>query len=329
MNEILEAEAISSSHPNVVEIKQRTTNLDSCSTTAASSVSALSPFRDTAAKRQDYLQDTIRDQAKKQQTKMTSVATDPPQQLCHDKFASLELTESKVEKVEAIIDNEVKLRLKVKMLEIDAIEKKEAAEKALAAALEALNTITNALPNSGSEDDASDRQLPLKPDGNSIHGTIDAAETELAEATTNIASPPAIVRQTEVPSNETEEDDVTPKVSNNNEEPPKADDDDQTPYEINLEVVTSNISMLTGKDDGVLSPRSNSITSPITSPRSTTATSPRYAKTMVDAIDTIVAKIEECSETIRSPTATTSEQIKAAQLAAQYAKTVKAFQKAM
>jgi len=387
MNEIA-TEPTNSSHPNVVEIKEGTIT-DNCSTTAASSVSTLSPLRDASdnLEIEESLQDTIRDQAKKQQEMKSSsrTATDPPPAentttFDDDKadfFSSLELTESRLEKVETIIENEVQLRLQIRLLEIDAIAKKDAAEKALAAALSALNQITDALP-SDMEEEQPQSQLPLKSNENSVQGKVDAisviistaekeavaeddddnndnpagkeeesdvqvqvqaevgaVETEIVETRTTselpvIVSPPAIVRQTEVPE-ETDKlpDDATPKASNEEtcpEETPKKETITTTnPREFKLEVITSNLSAMTSIDEGIISPRSYSITSP----RSVDDIKKSYSQTMEDTLEAMVIKIEECAETIRSPAASMEDQIAAAGLAAQYAKTVKAFQNAL
>lgn len=322
------------SHPNVVEFKERhgrraNSNIDHCSTTAASSITSLSPLRvDPVDKRDtEYLQ-TIRNQAKKQQMKSPTAASDPPPAQ-NDLFSSLELTESKLEKVETVIEEEVQLRMKVKLLEMEAIAKKMAAEKALAAAMNALHEITG--------EEQPEQEQPSKPNDNSINHKIDAISviisaaekeaaaedddeaTEVREATTSvpaIVTPPSIVRQTEVPE-EMEEvpDDATSKVSN---ERSKLQERDENPYHVQLEVITSNLSEELG------SPRNG-----FASPRSVDDIKKSHCKTMEDTIDTIVTKIEECAETIRSPNASMKDQIAAAELAAQYAKTVKAFQNAM
>lgn len=350
MNETATEPTSSTSHPNVVEIKEGTI-ADNCSTTAASSVSTLSPHRDASGNREteESLQDTIRDRAKKQEMKSsTRTAADPPpaEKNKADMFSALELTESKLEKVETIIEDEVQLRLQIRMLEIDAIAKKDAAEKALAAALGALNDITDALPSDMEEEEQPKPRLQLKLNESSVKGKVDAisaiisdAEKEAAvEATTAseppaIVSPPAIVRQTKVPE-ETEEvpDDATPKASNEEIRPegtktaePATRTTATNPRDVKLEIITSNLSAMTSMDEGFISPRSNSITSP----RSVDDIKKSYSQTMEDTLEAMVIKIEECAETLRSPTASTQEQIAAAGLAAQYAKTVKAFQNAL
>lgn len=59
--------------------------------------------------------------------------------------------------------------------------------------------------------------------------------------------------------------------------------------------------------------------------------SPRssHVNTMEDTLDTLMSKIQECTAIITDPDATMQEQLDAAQLVSQYAKTAKAFQNAI
>mmetsp|Transcript_22311 Transcript_22311/g.53063 ORF Transcript_22311/g.53063 Transcript_22311/m.53063 type:complete len:277 (-) Transcript_22311:249-1079(-) len=122
-------------------------------------------------------------------------------------YQELQLTKSKAEKIDSMVDREVQLRLELALLEADATAKKLAADEALRNAMNALNAIESA-DDEGDTPDIKEEMATVAA-ARSINGTIDAVaklmkeanadepDETLAEGREGPTSPPTIVRRTE------------------------------------------------------------------------------------------------------------------------------------
>lgn len=221
----------------------------------------------------------------------SSIGSEIQTQSRQEFYRELHLTKSKVEKVDTMIDREVRLRLEVALLEAEALEKQRAAQEALMRAMNALNEV-----RSGDEGDrpvdgggapgpvnnTKDERASAAA-ARSINGTIDEIARLMKETDDNDdegrdggggpASPPPIVRRTG------EECEAAAAAA--------------------LQIATSNL----------------------TADRN-------HEEMMDDTLDVIMFKIEECTAVISDPSSTVEDQMSAAKLVSQYAKAAKAFQEA-
>jgi len=223
-----------------------------------------------------------------------------------------------------MIEQEVQLRLQISELEIEATAKKQAADKAIQEATQALNEVHKNNKNSSSsnqqQEQEQEQQEPENKDKPSIHGAIDAiakmiqtaekeadtdaiaigaeggdgdgdGDDEAREETTaaeegrpGIDGPPLIVRQTDFLPSDTE-----PESSSN-----------------------------------VVATPSNTTTTTSVHPNPNQDSD----NPMEDTLDTLMTKIEGCTLVLTNPDATMEEQVDAAHLARQYAKAAKALHSA-
>jgi len=225
-----------------------------------------------------------------------------------------------------MIEQEVQLRLQISELEIEATAKKQAADKAIQEATQALNEVHKNNKNSSSsnqqQEQEQEQQEPESKDKPSIHGAIDAIakmiQTAEKEADTN-----AIAIGAEGGDGDGDGGDETREETTAAEEGRPGIDGPP--------LIVRQTDFLPS-DTATPEPESSSNVVATTSKTTTTSVHPNQNQnsdtTMEDTLDTLMTKIEGCTLVLTNPDATMEEQVDAAHLARQYATAAKALHSA-
>jgi len=197
-----------------------------------------------------------------------------------------------------MIEQEVQLRLQISELEIEATAKKQAADKAIQEATQALNEVHKNNKNSSSssnQQQEQEQQEPENKDKPSIHGAIDA-----------------IAKMIQTAEKEADTDAIAIGAEGGDGD---GDGGDET-----REETTAAEEGRPGIDGPPLIVRQTDFLPSDTEPESSSNV---VATPMEDTLDTLMTKIEGCTLVLTNPDATMEEQVDAAHLARQYATAAK------
>jgi len=225
-----------------------------------------------------------------------------------------------------MIEQEVQLRLQISELEIEATAKKQAADKAIQEATQALNEVHKNNKNSSSssnqqQEQEQEQQEPENKDKPSIHGAIDAI-AKMIQTAEKEADTDAIAIGAE--GGDCDGGDETREETNAAEEGRPGIDGPP--------LIVRQTDFL---PSDTATPEPESSSNVVATPSNTTTTTSVHPNPnqdsdnpMEDTLDTLMTKIEGCTLVLTNPDATMEEQVDAAHLARQYATAAKALHSA-